>query len=111
MLGAILNVMNSSPTPPSVTIRPAYPNDTAALRRLAELDSSVPIAEPQLVAEVDGVIRVAVSLSGGAVIADPFVATAPIVEMVQDHIARTAEPARSGRRRFRPTVAAVLRAS
>jgi hypothetical protein len=98
-------------TPLPVTIRPAYPTDARALSRLAGLDSSVVPAEPLLVAEVDGELRVAVSMSDGAVIADPFAPTSHIVQMVQDHIARTSAPPARPRFGFRPALAAVLRTS
>jgi hypothetical protein len=101
--------MNSSSLP--VTIRPAYPSDGHTLSRLAQLDSSTIPSEPLLVAEVDGELRVAVSMSDGSVIADPFVATAHVVRMLQDHIARTTAP--SPHRRFRSglPLAAALRAA
>ena len=99
--------MNTTiPTLP-VTIRPAYPTDARALSRLAGLDSSVVPAEPILVAEVDGELRVAVSMSDGAAIADPFAPTAHVVRMVRDHIARTSAPAPSRRFRSRPLTAAL----
>jgi hypothetical protein len=82
----------------SVTIRNAYPDDAPALWRLAALDSAPVPAEPLLVAETEGQLRVAVSMSDLEAIADPFVATADIVEMLREHIARTA--AESTRRRF-----------
>jgi hypothetical protein len=99
----------NSPTLP-VTVRPAYPDDDRALRRLAQLDSSLVPAEPLLVAEVNGELRVAVSVSDGAVIADPFAATAHLVRMVQDHIAGTATPLQRSGSRFAPPLAAALRA-
>jgi hypothetical protein len=99
-------VNSNMPTLP-VTIRPAYPTDVRALHRLAGLDSSVVPAEPLLVAEVDGELRVAVSMSDGAAIADPFVPTVHVVQMVRDHIARTAEPVRNHRFGFSPRTAAL----
>lgn len=97
-----------SPTLP-VTIRPAYPTDAHTLWRLAQLDSSVVPSEPLLVAEVGGELRVAVSMSDGAVIADPFAATAHVVQMVQDHIARTTAASRRRRLRLGLPLAAALR--
>lgn len=93
-----------------VTIRPAYPNDARALSRLAQLDSAPTPTEPLIVAEVDGALRVAVSMADGAVIADPFVPTAQIVHLVQDHIARTAPPPKRPRSRFGLPLAPALRA-
>ena len=93
-----------------ITIRRAYPDDAPALRRLAALDSSLVPAEPLLIAEVDGELRVAVSSADLQAIADPFVASAHIVELVRSHIRAAAEPPRP-RRRFlgRPALAAGLR--
>jgi hypothetical protein len=94
----------------AVTIRPAYPDDAPALWRLAALDSSSVPAEPLLLAEIDGQVRVAVSISDLEAISDPFVPTSHIVEMLRDHIARTAgdEPAPRRRLKSRPVLAAGL---
>lgn len=83
-----------------ITIRPAYPNDEPALRRLADLDSSSVPSEPLLVAEVDGELRVAISLTDRRAIADPFAPTAHIIDLMQDHITRLAETSGSRRRRL-----------
>ncbi len=100
--------MNPTATLP-VTIRPARPDDAPALWRLAALDSSsLPIA-PLLVAEVDGRLRVAVSTSDLRAIADPFHPTQHIVEMVRDHIARSANEPGSRRRAHWPLPAPRLR--
>jgi hypothetical protein len=101
-----MNTTNSFP----VTIRAAYPDDAPALWRLAALDSASVPAEPLLVAETDGQLRVAVSMSDLNAIADPFVPTAHVVEMLRDHIARTAdEPFRQRRFAARPVPATGLR--
>jgi hypothetical protein len=94
-----------------VTIRPAYPDDAPALWRLAALDSSSIPAEPLLVAEVEGELRVAVSASDMRAIADPFHPTAHVVEMVRDHIARSTRASRPRRRFGRPAPALGLRAA
>ena len=88
-----------------LTIRPAYPDDAPAVRRLAALDSApVPRGE-LLLAEIDGELRVAVSLHDLAVIADPFSRTADMVALLRAHAARqTAEPARRGRWLRRPSL-------
>ena len=67
---------------PSLTIRIAYPDDRAALERLATLDARPLPAEPLLVAEVDGELRAALPLAGGGAIADPFRPTAPLVSLL-----------------------------
>jgi hypothetical protein len=63
----------------SITIRMAGPEDAAALRRLADLDSSRPLTGSTIVAELDGVCLAAISLETGAVNADPFAPTEAIV--------------------------------
>ena len=82
-----------------ITIRPAYPDDVGALQQLAALDSAAVPAAPLLVAEVDGQLRVAVSMAHLEAIADPFFPTADVVELVRQHIRRTAEG--SSQRRLR----------
>jgi hypothetical protein len=76
-----------------VTIRRSYPDDRSALLRLAILDSADPITGDALVAEVDGELRAAVALSGGAAIADPFHRTADLVELLRIRAARMERPA------------------
>jgi hypothetical protein len=66
----------------AVTIRYGFPDDERALRRLAALDSSEPPGAPVLVAEVDGELRAALSLSDGAVVADPFHVSAALTELL-----------------------------
>jgi hypothetical protein len=68
----------------SITIRPAYADDELTLRRLAALDSA-PAAPrgPLLLAEVDGVVTAALSLSDGSSIADPFTRTTDILELLR----------------------------
>ena len=66
-----------------VVLRRARPDDTWALKGLADLDSApVPTGEV-LVAEVDGRISAAVPIGGGRAIADPFQRTEGLVEMLR----------------------------
>lgn len=65
-----------------VTLRYGFPADERALRRLAALDCTLPLATPALVAEVDGELRAALSLVNGHVIADPFYRTAELVDLL-----------------------------
>jgi hypothetical protein len=67
----------------SVTLRFGTPADRQPLARLAELDSAAPPAQPVLLAEVDGQLRAALSLTGGAVIADPFHPTADLIDLLR----------------------------
>jgi len=68
---------------PIVAIRPAGADDTTALLRLAELDSSVVPAGELLLGIVDGELRAAVSVTSGRAIADPFHPTADIVALLR----------------------------
>ena len=74
-------VASSQDAPP--TIRHAAAADMRALERLAALDSHrIPSGE-LFVAEVEGRLVAAVSIDTGAVIADPFEHTAPIVKLLR----------------------------
>lgn len=83
----------------AVTIRQAFPDDALALLGLAALDSARPLAEPVLVAEVEGELRAALSLHDGAVVADPFRRTAALIELLGARAAQiaAATPPRSDR--------------
>lgn len=71
-----------------ITIRPAYGDDDLALARLAGLDSAeAPPSPPLLLAEIEGELRVALSLRDGVAIADPFFATAGLLELLRAHAA------------------------
>lgn len=66
-----------------IAIRAASPGDVQAIRRLALLaDRAVP-AEPLLLAESDGAVVVALSTTTGAVVSDPFRATADLVQLLR----------------------------
>jgi hypothetical protein len=82
-----------------ITIRAGRPDDVPALVRVAELDSAELPQEPLLVAEIDGVLRAAVSRRSGAVIADPFQPTAAAVELLRLRSAQLGSSSRSRRRR------------
>lgn len=66
-----------------VVIREASTDDGDAIRRLAQRDSARLPTGPMLVAEADGAIRAARSLTDDAVIADPFQRTAEIVALLE----------------------------
>ena len=97
--------------PESITIRPAYADDRAALARLAALDSAAGIPTPPvLLAEVDEQLRAALSQTDRSVIADPFFPTQHLVTLLHAHAAAVGEnrarsPRRS-RRRLRAGFAA-----
>ena len=67
----------------SVTIRQASADDHAALRRLADLDSTRVPDGPVLVAEIDGEPVAAISVLSGDSFADPFV---PTLELRASHL-------------------------
>jgi hypothetical protein len=73
-----------------ITIRPAYAEDEAAVRRLAALDSAPVPHGPLMLAEIDGELRVAVSADGQRAIADPFHRTLELVALIRDYTSRTA---------------------
>jgi hypothetical protein len=74
----------------AITIRAEYPEDEFALNRLAMLDSADTVpSRPLLLAEIDGELRVALSLYDGSAIADPFHRTAAIVELMRTHARRS----------------------
>jgi hypothetical protein len=72
-----------SPADVAIVIRLSRPEDEPAVARLAALDSRPIPAAPILVAEADGVLRAALSLHDGAVIADPFYRTASFVALLR----------------------------
>ena len=101
-------------TTPTITIRPAYADDRESLYRLSVLDSAPGVpAGPLLIAEIDGELRAALSLTDGSAIADPFFPTADIVELLRVHATamspwgpRTRSRARQPRLRLSPIRAA-----
>ena len=82
---------------PSLTIRTAYPDDRAALARLATLDARPLPAEPLLVAEVDGELWAALGLADGVAVADPFRPSGALVGLLHARRLQLAEPARKAR--------------
>jgi hypothetical protein len=93
---AILSVM-STMSPNTIVIRRAEADDVDHLRYLAALDSARALLGDVLVAEADGVIRAAYSVDERRAIADPFVPTAELVELLEIRAAplREARPNRS----------------
>ncbi|HEX2105916.1 MAG TPA: hypothetical protein VHF51_19855 [Solirubrobacteraceae bacterium] len=67
----------------TVVIRLATPADVDDLRRLAALDSARALLGTVLVAQSDGEIRAAYSVEEERAIADPFVPTAGLVELLR----------------------------
>jgi hypothetical protein len=77
------NIAKDSHT--AVVIRESNGSDAERLRRLAQLDSARLPEQPLVVAELDGELRVAVSVTDGSVIADPFHRTADLVALAEMH--------------------------
>ncbi|HEY5197035.1 MAG TPA: hypothetical protein VIJ51_08410 [Solirubrobacteraceae bacterium] len=94
----------STSTASQVTLRPSTSHDAAEIIRLATIDSAPVPTGPLLLAEVDGELRAALGITDGGVIADPFVSTSALVELLRvRHGRRHSRDRRSGRRlRFAP---------
>jgi hypothetical protein len=67
----------------AVTLRRYSVEDHGPLARLAALDSSKPPHQPVVVAEVGGELRVALSLSDGSLVADPFHLTGGVADLLR----------------------------
>jgi hypothetical protein len=100
----------TAPRPEGVLLRTARAEDDAELVRLAALDGARPLAGPALVAEENGALVAALCLSTGRAVADPFVPSLHLVDLLREYAARRHAPrARLRRRRLLPRLA--LRAS
>jgi hypothetical protein len=91
-------VCMTSPAAP-ITIRRATQSDLRSLDRLARLDSQRLTAGPHLVALADDRIVAAVDLHDGRLIADPFMLTGDVVELLREragHITRRPAPRHGG---------------
>ena len=67
----------------TLTIRVAAPGDTPTLRRLAALDSAHTLRGHVLIAETGAAPVAAISLTTGAVTADPFQPTEDAIRMLR----------------------------
>jgi hypothetical protein len=84
-----------------VTVRFAVADDARELTRLAELDSASRPAHPLLIGERAGEAIAALSLADGAIVANPFVASADVVALLRLRARQLREqPRRRGRRRL-----------
>ena len=87
-----------------IVIRRAYPDDAAALQRLGQLDATRLPDDSYLVAEVEGELKAALGLATGAVAADPFHPSDPLVRLLQmqaDLLDRREQKAKRAERRLR----------
>jgi hypothetical protein len=92
----------------TVTIRHARPDDALSLLDLAALDSSVPPHGIVLVAEVEGRLWAALSLTDGHAIADPFRPSGELSFLLAERarqIARTTPRDNNRLRRLTPSAA------
>jgi len=100
----------------NVTIRLAQSADAAVIARLVELEEAPPLTGDTLVAELDGTIIAALSMSDDRAVADPFRPTAATVRMLRHWRtelveARHVRQLPAVRRSLRPRRIAVLRRS
>ncbi len=83
----------------TLTIRRSTDADRRALHRLALLDSGYYDGQPMLMAEQDGELVAAVPAEqGGRAFADPFVPTAPVVDVLSMRAAQLRSEAASAPR-------------
>ena len=83
-----------------VTVRFAVAGDACELTRLAELDSASRPRDPLLIGERSGRLVAALSLADGAIVANPFVASADVVALLRLRARQLrGEAGRRGRRR------------
>ena len=106
LLAAAADPPAATVAPGQLTVRLANAADGPRLQAVAELDSAALPAAPLLVGERDGRPVAAISLSDGAVIADPFVLTADVVALLRLRARQL-----GGDRRRRPRRALVWRLS
>jgi hypothetical protein len=82
----------------NLVVRRGHPADIDALADLAALDSTRPLSGRVIVAELDGNVVAAISLHDGRVVADPFVPTADLVDILRVQAAGGRSTGRSRRR-------------
>jgi len=78
----------------AVLVRPARSADASELAALAALDSAAPLTGDVVLAESEGEVAAAMSLDTGAVVANPFVPTSHLVDLLRT-AARPAQPRRT----------------
>ena len=78
-----MTTQSQTSTTDTVVLRLAQDTDKLAVRRLAALDSALPLGGDVIVALSGGDIAAAISIHSGRVIADPFRPTADLVALLQ----------------------------
>jgi hypothetical protein len=86
----------------TISLRAATDRDATVLAKLSALDSKPVLRAPAVVALVDGRPVAAASLSDASVVADPFVPTAEVVELLQARVAASATTASARKAKSRP---------
>jgi hypothetical protein len=99
----------TSSRPDGVLLRTARADDDSDLIHLATLDGARPLTGPALVAEENGAIVAALCLSTGRAVANPFVPSLHLVELLRQHAARRHAAAGAPRRRRRLLARLALR--
>lgn len=84
----------------TISLKVATDADEAILETLSALDSKPALRAPAVVALVDGRPVAAASLSDDAIVADPFLPSAGVVELLQARVAASAATGRPRRPRF-----------
>jgi hypothetical protein len=95
----------SSMTATALVLRPATTADTAALERLAALDSARPLTGEVVLASVAGEVRAALSLETGRSVADPFYPSLELLPLLRAAAGERPGRKRVGRRLARPAIA------
>jgi hypothetical protein len=84
----------------TISLRAATDRDASVIEKLSALDSKPALHAPAVVALVDGRPVAAASLRDASVVADPFVPTADVVELLQARVAASAAASRPRRPRL-----------
>ena len=84
----------------TISLRVATDLDATVLETLSALDSKPVLRAPAVVALVDGRPVAAASLSDASVVADPFVPTADVVQLLQARVAASTATSRPRRPRL-----------
>ncbi len=103
MTTSMIGRWSSDSVAPTVALRMAERDEAAMVRRLAALDDAPALEGPVLIALSDGEAVAAISMLDRRVVANPFMPTRDLVQLLRvraDHIAGPG----SGPRRGRPTL-------
>lgn len=76
----------------TVALRVAETDEAAVVRRLASLDDQPALEGPVLLGLLDGEVEAAISLNDRRVIANPFVVTRDLVQLLRVRAAHIAGP-------------------